>query len=187
MAVKLFFGEETYLLETRVKKIKKDFGEQIVGINYIQIDENNVEQLISDIETPAFGFSKKLIIAKNTELFKKEKKSATKAKTAKIEGKKKKTNDEKLSLQEKIANYLLENRQQIEESIELIFIEQEVEKNSLYQAIEQIGEVKEFALLKLPEIIANLKKICSAYQVKLEDSVARYLVESCRNFYAGFN
>lgn len=187
MAVKLFFGEETYLLETRVKKIKKDFGEQIPGINYIQIDESNVEQLISDIETPAFGFSKKLIIAKNTQLFKKEKKVASKTKTTKAEGKKKKTNSEKISLQEKIANYLLENKQEVEESIELIFIEQEVEKNNLYQAIEQIGEIKEIALLKLPEIVANLKKICSAYQVTLEDSVAKYLVESCRNFNARFN
>ncbi len=29
MAIKLFFGEETYLLEANVKKIKKEFGEQV--------------------------------------------------------------------------------------------------------------------------------------------------------------
>ena len=64
----LYFGEERYLLENKVKKIKKDFGELVQGINYIQIDDTNVEELISDLETPAFGFSKKLIIAKNTGL-----------------------------------------------------------------------------------------------------------------------
>ena len=76
MSVKLFYGEEIYLKEARVKKIKKEFGNLINGINFIQIDENNVKEIISDIETPAFGYEKKLIIAKNTGLFKKEKKTA---------------------------------------------------------------------------------------------------------------
>ena len=108
MAIDLFFGEETYLLETRVKKIKKDFGELIQGINYIQIDDTNIEELISDLETPAFGLPKKLIIAKNTGLFKKEKKksSASKLKTSEEEKKAKKKKalpEEKLPLSEKNA------------------------------------------------------------------------------------
>ncbi len=178
----LFFGEERYLLETRVKKIKKDFGELVQGINYIQIDDTNVEELISDLETPAFGFPKKLIIAKNTGLFKKEKKTASKSKTSK-EGKetkkKKAVSQEKLPLSEKIANYIQDNEQELKETIELVFIEEESEKNTLYQMIEQTGEVKEFALLKLPELVANLKKLVSAYQVTLDDNTAKYLVESC--------
>ena len=74
-SIYLFYGEELYLLENAVKKIKKIFGELILGINYIQIDETNVNSIISDIETPAFGFDKKLIIEKNTGLLKKEKKA----------------------------------------------------------------------------------------------------------------
>ena len=165
-----------------MKKIKKDFGEQVQGINYIQIDDTNVEELISDLETPAFGFSKKLIIAKNTGLFKKEKKSSGKSKTTKEgkETKKKKVAvEEKLPLPEKIANYLQANEQELKETVELVFIEEEAEKNTLYQAIEKAGEVKEFTLLKLPELVANLKKIVSAYQVSLDDNTAKYLVESC--------
>ena len=189
MAVYLYYGEETYLLENRVRKIKKDFGELVQGINYIQIDDTNVEQLISDLETPAFGFPKKLIIAKNTGLFKKEKKSTAKskntktitdAKTEKENTKKKKTaNTENKSLQEKIADYLEENQEDLNETVELIFIEQEADKNALYQVIEKIGEVKEFALLKLPELVTNLKKVCQVYQVNLPDDVAKYLVECC--------
>ena len=53
MSVKLFFGDETYLLETKLKKIKKEFGDLVNGINYIQIDETNIKEIISDIETPA--------------------------------------------------------------------------------------------------------------------------------------
>ena len=170
------YGEETYLLEARIKKIKKEFGEQILGINYIQIDETNVDSLIANLETPAFGFPKKLIIAKNTGLFKKEKKSASKTSKVKEEKKKAKTQKE-MPIQEKIANYLQTNQKELNETVDLIFIEQEVEKNSLYQVIEKIGEVKEFALLKLPELITNLKKICNAYKVTIDDASAKYLVE----------
>ena len=60
----LLYGEEQFLLEQVIKKIKKLFGETVKGINYIQIDESNVNQLIADIETPSFGYEKKLIIAK---------------------------------------------------------------------------------------------------------------------------
>ena len=176
MAIYLMYGEETYLLETRIKKIKKEFGEQILGINYIQIDETNVDSLIANLETPAFGFPKKLIIAKNTGLFKKEKKSASKTSKVKEEKKKAKTQKE-MPIQEKIANYLQTNQKELNETVDLIFIEQEVEKNSLYQVIEKIGEVKEFALLKLPELITNLKKICNAYKVTIDDASAKYLVE----------
>ena len=42
------------------------------GINYIQIDEENVQNIISDIETPAFGYDRKIIIAKNCKLFTKK-------------------------------------------------------------------------------------------------------------------
>ena len=177
MAIYLMYGEETYLLENQVKRIKKEFGEQVLGINYIQIDETNVDTLISNLETPAFGFPKKLIIAKNTGLFKKEKKSASKPKQTKAEGKKSKTENANIPIQEKIANYIEANQKELLETVDLIFIEQEIEKNSLYQVIEKIGTVKEFALLKLPELIANLKKICSAYKVSIDEASAKYLVE----------
>ena len=72
----LLYGEETFLLEQQLKKIKKLFGETVKGINYIIIDENNIQELISDIETPAFGYEKKLIVARNTGIFKRETKNS---------------------------------------------------------------------------------------------------------------
>lgn len=173
MAIYLFYGEETYLLETRVKKIKKEYQQLILGINFIQIDDTNAEELIADLETPAFGFDKKLIIAKNTGLFKKEKK------TTKTDSKKKKVDDTKLPLNEKIAKYIQENSEELKDIVDLVFVEQEVDKNALYQAIEKVGEVKEFALLKLPDLIANIKKIAVAYKVNIDDVTAKYLVECC--------
>lgn len=173
MAIYLFYGEETYLLETRVKKIKKEYQQLILGINFIQVDDTNVEELIADLETPAFGFDKKLIIAKNTGIFKKEKK------TTKSDSKKKKVDDTKLPLNEKIAKYIQENLEELKNTVDLVFVEQEADKNALYQTIEKVGEVKEFALLKLPDLIANIKKIAVAYKVNIDDATAKYLVECC--------
>lgn len=167
MSVKLLYGEETYLKETKVKKIKKEFGSLVNGINFIQIDENNVKEIISDIETPAFGYEKKLIIAKNTGLLRKEKKTA------------KGPEAELIKLSNKIADYINENIDLIDSAVELIFVEETAEKNELYKAIEKNGTVIEFAELKLPELIQNIQKICAAYKVKIDNSTAKYFIENC--------
>ena len=172
----LLYGEERYLLETRLKKLKKEFGEMINGINFVQIDADTISELISDIETPAFGYPTKLIVAKNTGLFKKEKR-ASKSKSTKTDAKedKKKAN----SLEEKVANYIDEHNEIFKNDVTLIFVEEEVDKNSLYKVIEKYGEVTNFELLKMPQLIDNIRKICNAYKVNIDFDVAKYFVESC--------
>lgn len=150
--VYLLFGEDEYLRNEYVKKIKKSFGELSLGINYIQIDETNVNNIISDIETPAFGFPKKLIIAKDTGLFKK-----------------------KNPFSEKLAEYL--NQNEIED-VEIIFVEQSIEKNKLKDIIEKIGQIKEFKELKMPQLIANIKQIAKVYDVTIEENVSQYFIEA---------
>lgn len=65
-SIYLLYGEETFLLESCLKKIKNNFGTLVPGINYIKIDANNINSLISDMETPAFGYDKKLIIVRDS-------------------------------------------------------------------------------------------------------------------------
>lgn len=149
--VYLLFGEDEYLRNEYLKKIKKTFGEIKLGINYVQIDENNVSNIISDIETPAFGFPSKLIIAKNTGLFKK-----------------------KNTLSETVAEYLKTANLY---GVELVFIELEPEKNSLYNLISKIGEVKEFKEQKLPQLITKVKSIAKAYNVNIMENTASYFIE----------
>lgn len=48
-SIYLLYGEEKFLLENSIKKIKNLFGEAIKGINYIEIDDTNLNNLISDI------------------------------------------------------------------------------------------------------------------------------------------
>ena len=161
----LLYGEELFLLETSLKKIKTLFGKCIKGINFISIDDTNVEQLIADIETPAFGYEKKLIIARNTGLFKKE-------------GKRKNTEISKLK--DKINKYIQENSKLIEESVVLVFVEEEADsKQELYKTIEEIGIVCKFDFQKPIQIEKRMKSICNAYKVQIDDSTLRYFIECC--------
>ena len=151
--VYLLFGEDEYLRNEYLKKIKKTFGDMQLGINYNAIDETNVMQIISDIETPAFGFEKKLIIAKDTGLFKK-----------------------KNNFSDKVAIYLEENVANLQD-VELVFVDQEVEKNKLYNTIQKIGKVEEFKEQKMPQLITKVKSISKAYNVEIQENVAQYFIE----------
>ena len=161
----LFYGEETFLLDQQVSKIKKIFGEKVKGINYILIDETNVQELISDIETPAFGFEKKLIIAKNTGIFKREGKG--------------RSGGPSKELKEKINEYIKQNIDLIKEVAIIIFVENEVEKNSIYNTIEKLGIICNFEEQKAFQIIKRLKSICNIYKVNVDESTLQYLIECC--------
>jgi len=161
----LLHGEELFLLESNLKKIKALFGECVKGINYILIDEQNVSEIISDIETPSFGYEKKLIIAKNTGLFKKEAK--------------KKASDN-VKLKDKLTQYINENIKIINESVVLVFVEEEADsKSDLYQAIDKNGVVCKFDFQKPIEIEKRIKAICNGYKVQIDSQTIRYFIECC--------
>lgn len=161
----LLYGEELFLLETSLKKIKDLFGEIVKGINFITIDETNTYELISDIETPAFGYERKLIIVRNSGLLKKE-------------GKRK--NSELASIREKVNSYINENIDIINQSVVIVFVEEEVDsKQELYKTIDKLGIVCEFAFQKPIQIIKRLKAICNGYKVQIEESTLQYLIECC--------
>ena len=149
----LLYGEETYILETCLKKIQKLFGETILGINYIQIDETNIDTLIEDINMPAFGYEKKLIIVKNAGLFKK-------------------------NIKWDLAKYIEENIDTIKNTVVLVVIEDEITKNELADIIEKYGTVCNFEKLKPVEIVRRLKGIAAAYDVKANDDTLKYLIET---------
>ena len=143
----LFYGEELFLLETSLKKVKTLFGDCVKGINFITIDETNYQQLIADIETPAFGYEKKLIIARNTGLLKKE-------------GKRK--NQELAKLRDNFVDYIKENIELIKQSIILVIIEEDVDtKQEAFKVIEKCGTVCEFKPQNPMQLEKRLKAICN--------------------------
>ena len=161
----LLYGEELFLLENILKKIKNIFGECIKGINYINIDDTNISELISNIETPAFGYKKKLLIVRNSGILKKE-------------GKRK--NAELSNLREKISSYIEENIDIINDSVVLVIIEEEIDnKQELYKIFDKFGVVCNFEYQKPIQIQKRLKAICNAYHVEIDDSSLRYFIEVC--------
>lgn len=164
-SIYLLYGEELFLLENCLKKIKGLFGECVKGINYILIDEQNVSEIIDDIETPSFGYEKKLIIAKNTGLFKKE-------------GKKK--SGDLYKLKEKLINYINENLKVIDEAVVLVFTEEEAdEKSDLFKTIDKCGVTCKFEFQKPAQIEKRIKEICNAYKVNIDAQTLRYFIECC--------
>lgn len=170
----LLYGQESYLLEDFVKKIKKSFEKLVEGINYIKIDETNINQLISDIETPCFGFDKKLIVVRNSGLMKK---SARKNKNDEKQKNDKKQGTDKLVNQ--ISEYLKENYDLYKDNNIIVFIENDVDKNKVYKTIEEIGKVINFEPEKLPNLVKRIKSISNAYKVGISGYDAQYLVECC--------
>ena len=161
----LLYGEELFLLESTLKKIINLFGECIKGINDIRIDETNYQELIDNIETPSFGYEKKIIIARNTGLLKKE-------------GKRK--NLELAKWKEKISTYIQENIEMINSSIVLVFIEEDADiKQELYATIDKLGVVCKFDYQKPLQIEKRLKSICNGYKVAIDDATLKYFLECC--------
>lgn len=161
----LLYGEEVFLLESSLKSIIKNFGEKIKGINYIVLDETNIDEILSDIETPAFGYEKKLIIARNTGLFKKDLK--------------KKSKNNNSDLKEKINDYIKENIDIINESVILVFVEEGVDKCELLSTIEKLGIVCNFEAQKPYQLQKRLKGIVDAYKVNIDMNTLNYFIECC--------
>ena len=122
-------------------------------------------EIISDLETPSFGFEKKLIIAKNTGLFKKD-------------GRKKIKKDDQ-SIKAKLLEYLKENFEYIKDSVILVFVEEEADKNELFDFITKNGIVCNFEYQKPAQIQARIKAITNAYKVNIDIPTLSYFIECC--------
>ncbi len=160
----VLYGEELYLLENCLKKIKENFGETAKVINYIKIFETNLNTLLSEMQTPAFGYSRKLIVVKNSKLLKKE-------------AKKRGTNIDITSTREKINEYIKTN--QGEENI-LIIIEEEIDKTELLETIQKNeGIICNFEFQKPYQIEKRLKEICNICKVKIATNTITHLIDLC--------
>lgn len=157
----LLYGNEAYLIDNVVKKIKKIFGELVQGINYVIVDETNLKDLIFNIEVPAFGYDKKLILIKNSGLLKKD-------------GRKK----EPTPLQKEVAEYIEKNNDLINEMVVLVFIEEEIDKNSVYEVIKENGMICQIDELKPAQLVQKLKQVCNLYKVNIDEVTLNYLLET---------
>lgn len=161
----LLYGEEKYLLENMIKKMKKVFGNCLPGINYILINETNIDTLIDNIQTPAFGYEKKLIIVKNIELF--------------LKNKAKKTFQNLEDIKEEINTYINNNIEYINDRVLIIFEEEKKEQTKLSKTVEELGKTCNFEKLRPNEIMNKIKKICNAYNVNIDNKTLNFFIEIC--------
>ena len=157
-SIYLLYGEEKFLLDNCVKKIKKKFGELLQGINYVIIDETTVDNLIDEIESPAFGYDQKLIIVKNSGLFKKD-------------GRKK----QGTPIQEKVSTYFSNTK--LDNDVVIVFIEDFVDKNDVFESLSSQAIIVEFKELDEIALIRKLKQISNLYKVTISDQNIKYLLE----------
>ena len=72
-----------------------------------------------------------------------------------------------------------ENINMIKDSVILVFIENEAEKNDLYKEIEKVGCVCNFERQKPIDLAKRIKTICNAYKVNIDNSTLNYFIEVC--------
>lgn len=164
MPMYILYGKELYLLENCLKKIKKIFGNLIDGLNYIKIDNSNIDSLISEMQTPPFGYEKKLIIVRSTDLLQKQAKKKSQFINEKIE---------------RTTDFIEKNIEEIKLHNVVVFIEDDVEKNKLYKCIENIGVVCAFNQEKVSDLQKRIKFICNSYSVNIDNYTLNYFIESC--------
>ena len=137
----LIYGEERYLVNKRLEEIKLEYEDSYaplsMGLNYIVLDNlKDIDELISEIEFPPFGYDNKLIIVRGSNLFSK-------------------SEDNKIYTN-KILEYL-KNNTNILKSATIVFIEYEFKENDLSKYIKKIGEVKEYKILTKKDNLQIMK------------------------------
>lgn len=73
--IRLIIGEPSLLLSSKIKNYTDEVLEYKDDFNFITYDfeNNSLEEIISSLETPSFGYDKKVVLCKNPYFFKDEK------------------------------------------------------------------------------------------------------------------
>lgn len=169
----LFYGEEKYIRQQYVNKIKKCFDSLIKGINYIVLEDSSIDNLISEINSPAFGFEYKLIICNNSKIFKQKR-----AKNSEQND----TDSEDVinnSAEADIINYFEKNEIK---NVTIVFSEDEITKTKkIFKIIEKLGIVTEFKKQTPNDLVTYVLDLCPKYKVNISRNVATYFIDICNN------
>lgn len=155
----LITGDETYEKNECLEKIKESFGELIKGINYIVLDKDSISNLENEINTYAFGYSKKLIIVKL------DKKSS------------KEDDDDKK--QDFLTETLEETLKTLDESVCIVFIGEFTIKSKIYKLVEKYGKCFIFEKKKENELISWCKEIFIKNEIEISNQEISYLINLC--------
>jgi DNA polymerase-3 subunit delta len=163
--VYLFYGAEEYLIKYYINTITKlTVNEENLELNYIFFDgKTDADTIIANCETLPMFSDKKLVIAKNSGLFKSKKSDNDDSGSAK------KTTKDKFA--EYIAN--------IPPCTCLILVETDIDKRlKLVSAIKKNGLIVEMDFQKPADLVKWVIKVFKSYNKAIDQMSASYLVEN---------
>jgi len=164
-SVYLFYGAEEYLkkyyISTITKLIVEDENKEL---NFISFDgKTDVDSIIANCETLPMFSDKKLVIAKNSGLFKSKKGDAVD------------TGSDKKSTKDKLSEYL----ENMPPYTCLILVESDIDKRlKLVNAIKKYGLIVELDYQKPADLVKWVIKVFKSYNKSIEQMDASYLVEN---------
>lgn len=155
----LLSGDDEYEKNKLVEELKKKFQPLQKGINYIQIEKENMHMLEQELTTYSFFNDPKLVIVKL------DKKSNDDDET---KSKKEWFTDE---LESKILDKI--------ENITLVFLEEGTSKGKLNKFITANGKVIMCEKKKPKELVSWVISFCKEREIKIGTMEATYLIDLC--------
>lgn len=163
--VYLFTGAEEYLKKYYVNSITKMLvDDDYKDLNYVSIDgKTDAEAIIANCETLPIFNNKKLVIVKNSGLFKAKKGDGGESGTG------------KKSAKDRLAEYV----ENIPDSTCLIFVDNDIDKRlKLVNAIKKHGLVVELDYQKPADLVKWVMKVLKSHNKNIDQMSASYIVEN---------
>lgn len=157
----LISGDDEFEKDAYIEKLKSEFNNLTKGINYIQIDKDNLYTLEQELSTYSFFNEPKLILVKLQKKSSDDDESKSKKEWL--------TED----LENKIINKI--------DTITLVFIEEGSSKGKLNKLVSKYGKVISFEKKKPQELAKWAQEYAHEYGIELEKADAVYLVDLCGN------
>lgn len=161
----LFYGAEEYLVKYYINAITKLIADDDnKELNCISFDgKTDVDTIIANCETLPIFSDKKLVIAKNSGLFKSKKGDADNS------------GSDKKATKDKLSEYL----ENMPPYTCLILVETDIDKRlKLVNAIKKYGLILELGFQKPPDLVKWVIKVFKSYNKSIEQMPASYLVEN---------
>ena len=156
----LISGDNEYEKNKYLENIKSSFGTLTKGINYIQIDKDNMYMLEQELSTYSFLCENKLIVVK-------------------IQKKEKDIEETQSSKKDWLTKEVEEQIRMKLDFIWLVFYEENGTNTKLYKLINECGRCVSFEKSKPYEITKWIIENAKKYNVIIDKNNAEYLLEIC--------
>lgn len=162
----LITGNDEYLKQDALNKIKSKFNKLEKGVNYLFFDKDNLNSLGTELSTYSFFNEPKLVVVKVPKATRK----TDEENEIELKPSKDWFNDD---IEEKILNKI--------DSITLVFVEEASSKGRLFKLISNNGKVFLCDKKKPNELVGFVQNYCGKYETQIDRATASYFIEVCNS------